>query len=77
VRSGRRTGDEGLEGEYGAYGRIGERTWQRLLEYKWGSLVEERGTRQLRRVPPTMSAWSRRSLTGWKMSVSPLADRPR
>jgi len=35
-------GDEGLEGEYGVYGRIGERTWQRLLEYKWGALVEER-----------------------------------
>ena len=32
-------GDEGLEGEYGVYGRIGERTWQRLLEYKWGALV--------------------------------------
>jgi hypothetical protein len=37
-------GDEGIEGEYGIYGRIGERTWQRLLEYKRGALVEERGT---------------------------------
>jgi hypothetical protein len=37
-------GDEGLEGEYGVYAHIGERTWQRLLEYKRGALVEERGT---------------------------------
>jgi hypothetical protein len=27
-------GDEGLEGEYGVYEHIGERTWQRLLEYQ-------------------------------------------
>ena len=57
-------GDEGLEGEYGVYAHIGERTWQRLLEYKLGplavdghgALVEERGMgeyhdhRQVRRV---------------------------
>ncbi len=49
-------GDEGLEGEYGVYAHIGERTWQRLLEYKQGALVEERGTgkyfdhRQIRRM---------------------------
>ncbi len=34
-------GDEGLEGEYGVYAHIGERTWQRLLEYKAGALVIE------------------------------------
>jgi hypothetical protein len=39
--------DEGLKGEYGVYGRIGERTWQRLLEYKWSALVEERPRRHL------------------------------
>jgi hypothetical protein len=37
-------GEEGLEGEYGVYAHIGERTWQRLLEYKRGALVEDRGT---------------------------------
>jgi hypothetical protein len=40
-------GDEGLEGEYGVYARIGERTWQRLLEYKRGALVEESPRRSL------------------------------
>jgi len=40
-------GDEGLQGEYGVYAHIGERTWQRLLEYKWGALVEERPRRHL------------------------------
>jgi hypothetical protein len=49
-------GDDGLVGEYGVHGHIGERTWQRLLEYKRGALVEERGTgeyvdyRQVRRM---------------------------
>ena len=37
-------GDEGLKGEYGVYAHIGDRTWQRLLEYKRGALVEERRT---------------------------------
>jgi hypothetical protein len=37
-------GDDGLEGSYGVYAHIGERTWQRLLEYKQLPLVEERGT---------------------------------
>ena len=41
-------GDEGLEGEYGVYAHISERTWQRLLEYKWGALVDERGTGEYR-----------------------------
>lgn len=41
-------GDAGLEGEYGDYAHIGERTWQRLLEYKWDALVEERGTGEYR-----------------------------
>jgi len=41
-------GDDGLEGEYGVYANIGERTWQRLLEYKRGALVEERGTGEFR-----------------------------
>ena len=45
-------GDEGLEGEYGAYARIGERTWQRLLEYKRGALVEERGTGEISGLSP-------------------------
>ena len=45
-----------LDSEYGVYGRIGERTWQRLLEHKRSALVEERGTgeyfdhRQVRRM---------------------------
>jgi hypothetical protein len=65
-------GDEGLEGEYGVYAHIGERTWQRLLEYKRGALVEERGTgeyvdyRQVRRMHITTNGralyideWSR------------------
>jgi hypothetical protein len=34
-------GVEGIEGEYGVYAHIGERTWQRLLEYKAGALVAE------------------------------------
>jgi hypothetical protein len=34
-------GDEGLEGEYGDYARIGWNTWLRLRDYKWGALVEE------------------------------------
>jgi hypothetical protein len=41
-------GDAGLEGEYRNYAHIGERTWQRLLEYRWGALVEERGTGEYR-----------------------------
>jgi hypothetical protein len=41
-------GDAGLEGEYGDYAHIGERTWQRLLEHKWGALVEECGTGECR-----------------------------
>jgi hypothetical protein len=40
-------GEEGLEGEYGVYAHIVERTWQRLLEYKRGALVEERPLRHL------------------------------
>jgi hypothetical protein len=40
-------GAEGLEGDYGVFGHIGERTWERLLEYKWGALVEERRTGSL------------------------------
>src|SRR5438270_10899300 len=58
-------GDEGLEGEYGVYAHIGERTWQRLLEYKRGALVEERGTgvfrddRQVRRVHITANGPAR------------------
>jgi len=44
-------GDAGLEGEYGDYAHIGERTWQRLFEYKWGALVEKRHWRIPR--PPT------------------------
>jgi hypothetical protein len=40
-------GEEGLEGEYGVYAHIGERTWQRLLEYERGALVEERPRRHL------------------------------
>jgi hypothetical protein len=35
--------DEGLEGEYGDYAHIGWSTWLRLRDYKWGTLVEERG----------------------------------
>jgi hypothetical protein len=38
-------GDEGLEGDYGTYARIGWNTWLRLREYKWGALVEEHGLR--------------------------------
>jgi hypothetical protein len=41
-------GDAGLEGEYGDYAHIGERTWQRLLEYKRGALVEERDAGEYR-----------------------------
>ena len=40
-------GEEGLEGEYGVYAHIGERTWQRLLEYKRVALVEERPRKSL------------------------------
>jgi len=36
-------GDEGIEGSYGEYEGIGWSTWRRLLDYKWGPLVEERG----------------------------------
>ena len=35
-------GDEGLDGTYGDYGRIGWNTWHRLRDFKWGALVEER-----------------------------------
>jgi hypothetical protein len=38
-------GDEGLDGSYGDYGRIGWNTWLRLRDYKWGALVEERDAR--------------------------------
>jgi hypothetical protein len=43
-----RPGDEGLEGEYGVYAHVGERTWQRLLEYKRCALVDECGTGEFR-----------------------------
>ncbi len=41
------TGDEGLESDYGRYGRIGWRTWLRFRDYQnkaagFGGLVEER-----------------------------------
>lgn len=35
-------GDDGLEGEYGDYARIGWNTWRRLEEYKRGALIEVR-----------------------------------
>src|SRR5437868_4923568 len=35
-------GVEGIEGEYGVYAYIGERTWQWLLEHRSGALVAER-----------------------------------
>ena len=41
-------GDEGLEGEFGVYAHMGDRTWLRLLEYKTGALVEERETSEFR-----------------------------
>ena len=50
-------GDEGLEGEYGVYGRIGERTWERLRDYKWGALVEERPSKYVRN-EATASGWT-------------------
>jgi hypothetical protein len=36
-------GDEGIEGEYDDYGRIGWTTWRRLINYKWGVLIIEGG----------------------------------
>jgi hypothetical protein len=32
-------GDDGIEGEYAVYAHIGDRMWQRLLEYKQSPLV--------------------------------------
>ncbi len=48
-------GDEGLQGEYGVYAHIGERTWQRLLKYKRSALVEETRHGCICRLPPGSS----------------------
>ena len=50
-------GDEGVAGEYGVYGRIGERSWEPLRDYKLGALVEERASGYVRN-EATASGWT-------------------
>lgn len=56
-----KAGSEGVKGNmWGNYGGIGRNTWLRLLEYKGGSLVEEReapGSRDLAAWPAKLGEW--------------------